>query len=789
MNLIDKVLNERYKVTEKIDEGGMAIVYKSTDLLLVRTVAIKVLKDRFAKNKNVLERFYREARSAGSLSHPNIVSVYDIGREEDFYFIVMEYMGNGTLEELIEDQKVLSPQEVIRFGIQICQALMYSHQKGVIHRDIKARNVMLTAENQAKVVDFGIARAIDAREITEKGLIMGSAYYFSPEQASGKAVTESSDIYSLGVLLYYISAGRHPFEGNSFAELVRKHIKEQPKPPSKLNSRIPLELERIILRAMEKKIQDRFSSVEDMLKALKNCSNLFDEACFDEEQTDGGDSIDVFEVEEDSPFFAEEYEKKLQDNYEKGKKDDDDEIIITLDDLRDRHKSQKLGKFLPVILIILSIVFTGIFIGVILAITKPPPEIPMVVVPDIKGRKEIQAKKILETWGLSLGEIKKEYNYDYAADTIISQSPSEGERVRRGDKVSIVLSLGARKVVVPNLIQKNIKDAQILLNQKGLLLEILREEYHEELNPNYVISQEPPAGTEVEGKTTVRIVISRGKEGIIVPDLSNLTQSEAASILSIQGLNLIIAGEEISNVKKGMIVSQDPPSGSTVTRDSSIRVIISLGKKVEETPKPDEKVTVPDFTAKTLKEVKSLTETLGLKITVETEEEKITDDMIIYYQSPMADEKLNRGEEILVKVKKKVTVVEVPDVTGKLLMDAKNALSRKGLLIGDKAYSMTNEVPPDTVIKQDPSPKTLLPTGSTVALTIAKPEDRTMETVPNLVGMTLFQAQEELEKCELSLGELISQPSAEKSGTVLSQFPLSGELVKKGTGIDLILSE
>jgi len=242
MNLIDKILKERYKITEKIESGGMAVVYKGTDLLLVRTVAIKVLKDSFTRDKGVLERFYREARAAAGLSHTNIVSIYDIGREDDLYFIVMEYMSNGTLENLMERKKELSTEEVIKYGIQICRALDYSHQKRVIHRDIKPQNIMLTEENQIKVVDFGIARAVDLRDITQSGVIMGSAYYFSPEQASGKTATERSDIYSLGVLLYHMSAGRLPFDGNSLMDLAGKHIKETPKSPRCINTSIPGEL-------------------------------------------------------------------------------------------------------------------------------------------------------------------------------------------------------------------------------------------------------------------------------------------------------------------------------------------------------------------------------------------------------------------------------------------------------------------------------------------------------------------------------------------------------------------
>jgi serine/threonine-protein kinase len=795
MNLIDKILKERYKITEKIESGGMAVVYKGTDLLLVRTVAIKVLKDSFTRDKGVLERFYREARAAAGLSHMNIVSIYDIGREDDLYFIVMEYMSNGTLENVMERKKELSTGEVIKYGIQVCRALDYSHQKRVIHRDIKPQNIMLTEENQIKVVDFGIARAVDLRDITQTGVIMGSAYYFSPEQASGKTATESSDIYSLGVLLYHMSSGRLPFDGNSLMELVSKHLKEIPKSPRNINPSIPGDLEKIIMKSMEKKPENRYASAQDLLRALQVCAASIDGLELENEDIIDGQYRETVSPEgkkesdgRDITFFSEDYEKQLQNSYDTDTHDEE-EIIFTLDDLKKRKKIKKVIPLYHFVLFSLMIVFiTGIILGIIWAIKRPDPIETLVSVPDIKGRKESQARASLEQWGLVLGDVKTEYSYDIVSGAIISQKPEAGILVKRGTIVSALVSSGSKKVIIPYVVQMNLSDAQIKLSQKGLSLTVVSEEYHEDVKPNYVISQEPPAGTEVDGKTIVKVVISKAREGVSVPELKGLSKKAAEELLSFHNLKLILLREEYNNkIKKGLIISQDPPAETLVEGNSTVKIILSSGPAINSVK--NSKIIVPELLAKTLKDAKNTAEQLGFTLVTRSDEGNINDDMIVFFQSPAGGTEITKDKKVQVRVKSKVTIVEVPDVRGKLLMDAKNALRLKGLSAGNISETLSNDVVPGTVLQQEPLPKTLLPTGSSVGLVVSKTLDKSMVTVPSLVGMNVNEAKLLLEKKELSIGSIIVQPSEEQTGIILSQQPAGGMSVKKGTEINLIVSK
>ncbi|HPZ08505.1 MAG TPA: Stk1 family PASTA domain-containing Ser/Thr kinase [Candidatus Eremiobacteraeota bacterium] len=793
MDLTDRVLKERYKITERIEAGGMAVVYKGTDLLLVRTVAIKVLKDVFTRDKGVLERFYREARAAAGLSHPNIVSIYDIGREENLYFIVMEYMSNGTLEDLMKRKKEIPFSEVIKYGVQIARALDYSHQKRVIHRDIKPQNIMLTEENQLKVVDFGIARAVDAHDITQDGVIMGSAYYFSPEQASGKTATNTSDIYSLGVLLYHMATGRKPFEGKSLGELANKHLKEIPLDPCKLNPAIPMEFERIILKAMEKNPGNRYQSAMDLLLSLQTCISLFDEIDFEDDNFVKDDIKETVSPAPDeiseAEFFPEEYEKQLQEEYETGRFDED-EIIFTLDDLKGKEKVEKRFRLWAGIILI-TIALIGIILGVIWALSHKKPKEVFVSVPDIKGRQESQARTILEKWSLSIGNVNSVYNYDHPAGAIISQEPERGASVKKGSKISVLVSLGPAKVTVPYLIHLSLSEAQLKTTQKGLLLSISKEEYQEGLQSDYIISQEPPAGTEIEGKSSIYVVISKAKDGInggvIIPDLSGLNKAEAEDTLSLKSLHLVILKSiPHKNIKKGLIISQEPLAGTFVENNSTVKVVLSSGPPVDKTLKT---VIVPELLAKTLGEAKNITKELDLTIEVQSDEGKISDNMIVYLQTPVAGKKINKNEKIVVKVKTKVVIVEVPDVRGKLLMDAKNALRNKGLLVGYVRDITSPDVVPGTVIQQDPLPKTALPTGSTISLVVVKAIDNTLVSVPVLIGKNLTDAKSLIEKEGLILGQIILQSSEDQSDIILSQEPSPGISVKRGTEVNIIVSK
>ncbi|HPW41509.1 MAG TPA: Stk1 family PASTA domain-containing Ser/Thr kinase, partial [Bacillota bacterium] len=267
--MIGRVLGDRYEILEKVGGGGMALVYKAKCRLLNRYVAIKVLRPEFTEDEEFVKKFRREAQSAASLSHPNIVGIYDVGTENNSYYIVMEYIKGQTLKELIKSKGTLGVEYSTNIAIQICYALEQAHKNNIVHRDIKSHNILIREDNSVKVTDFGIARAVSSSTITNTGNVIGSVHYFSPEQARGGYVDEKSDIYSLGVVMYEMLTGRLPFEGDSPIAVALKHIQEEPEPPSGINSRIPKAIEAIIMKCMEKEVSKRYNSASEIINDLR----------------------------------------------------------------------------------------------------------------------------------------------------------------------------------------------------------------------------------------------------------------------------------------------------------------------------------------------------------------------------------------------------------------------------------------------------------------------------------------------------------------------------------------
>jgi serine/threonine-protein kinase len=267
--MVGRVLDDRYEIIEKIGGGGMALVYKARCRLLNRFVAIKVLRPEFIEDEEFVKKFRREAQSAASLSHPNIVGIYDVGTENNNYYIVMEYIKGQTLKELIKSKGTLGIEHATNIAIQICYALDHAHKNHIVHRDIKSHNILIREDNSVKVTDFGIARAVSSSTITNTGNVIGSVHYFSPEQARGGYTDEKSDIYSLGVVLYEMVTGRLPFEGDSPIAVALKHIQEEPIPPAKINPRVPKSIEAIILKCMEKEVSRRYNSAAEIINDLR----------------------------------------------------------------------------------------------------------------------------------------------------------------------------------------------------------------------------------------------------------------------------------------------------------------------------------------------------------------------------------------------------------------------------------------------------------------------------------------------------------------------------------------
>ena len=620
--MASKVLAGRYELFEKIGEGGMSVVYKAKDRLLNRFVAIKVLKPEFIKDRKFIESFRRESQAAASLSHPNIVNIFDVGQEGNIHYIVMELITGNTLSELIHEQGPLPYQRVIELTKQIAAALSEAHRNHLIHRDVKPHNVMLTADGTAKITDFGIAKAINSSTIadTMSGGIMGSVHYFSPEQARGGYVDEKSDIYSLGIVMYEMLTGRVPFDGDNPVNIALMHINGEMVPPSKLVSGIPPALERIVLKATDKYQSNRFASVDELIQALDNLafvSSVVGNSVFaGSEDAEAAGSILNNDYDDDD--YEDEPKKKKKDNKKDKKKDDEE-----------GGSKKKLIIGIVAGVLVLAGILIAVFAGGGKPVTVPDltgltleeaidkaeevgfkveegdlvsdREIPegCVVsqtpeanstakkgtirvniskgpgngqVPDVSGMTESEAEEYLVANGFKLGDVTPGAS-DLEEGKVYDQYPSAGTTLQEGSTVDIKVSDGSKaKVKVPYLVGKDIDEAKSLLSDAELSIGKVDYEPSSTYDVNEVMWQEYDANEEVEKGTVVDIKISEGAETSKTVDLY-IDYSKAANdvffmtvtISDEQGTRNIIANQQRNKSDGGENITLEGEGKGTVT--------------------------------------------------------------------------------------------------------------------------------------------------------------------------------------------------------------------------------
>lgn len=558
-------LGNRYRLLDKIGEGGMATVYRAEDTLLERLVAVKVLREQYAGDPSFLARFKQEARAAAGLAHQNIVSVYDVGSDQGNQYIVMEYVEGASLKQLILQGAPFPIPRVIGLSMQILAALSFAHQKGLIHRDIKPQNVLVTPDGQVKVTDFGIARAAASGQLTETGTVLGTVYYCSPEQAQGKAVTPASDIYSVGVVLFEMLTGRLPFEGEGPLAVALKHLQEEPVEPSRLNARVPSQLDAIVLRALAKEPSERYSSAEEMRQALLRYQQFSDQM-----------------TSQFAPVAKSTAVKKLPV------------------EARRRGGFDWLTALL--VLMILAALIGWVPLGNRLYETffvpgggvQPAPTTTTgpVSVPPLVGLSPTEARRQLEGLGLRLGDVREEYSDEHEQLTIMSQSVEAGEEVPPGSAVDVVVSKGPESVTMPNVIHEEVGRARERLEQLGLKVDVV-EEWHAGVRSGLVFHQDPPADKLVSKSSLVTVRVSKGveptpvptqasgpqptktpKSTITVPSVVGLPADEAQRRIEAAGLRTTyINWQEASDVADrdyyyripvGHVLSQTPAPGTEV---------------------------------------------------------------------------------------------------------------------------------------------------------------------------------------------------------------------------------
>lgn len=555
MNLEGKLLGNRYEIIEKIGNGGMATVYKATDKVLKRNVAVKILRDEFTTDDEFIKRFEVEAQSAARLTHPNIVSIYDVGVDGNLYYIVMELIQGKTLKEIIVKEKGPLPWKwSINVSIQIASALEMAHRNNIIHRDIKPHNIIITEDGVAKVTDFGIAKAVSNSTITAFGTTIGSVHYFSPEHARGGFTDAKSDLYSLGVVMYEMVTGRVPFDADTPVSVALKHMQEEPVEPIELNPNLPIAVNKIIMRALQKDTTLRYQTASEMLVDLKK--SLKDPE---------GDFVEELEYDPTARtqvIDTNAYRDNKQTKNSSGKKDGKFKTFVKT------HKG--LSIFIGLLLLfVLSLGGTML----VLNLTNPPE----VAMPNVVGLSKEEAQKEIENVKLKFEIEKEEYNKDVPEGFIISQDPTYMEKfnkVKQGSTVKVVVSKGEEKTTVPKVVGMEKDKAVKALEDAKLKVEIV-EESSKKVQEGYVISQETSPDTEAFAGDTIKIHVSTGVEKATVPDVIGKSQADAKKTLEAQGFVVAVTTSEDSSKENGIVLKQSLDSGKTVEKGSTVTITVN----------------------------------------------------------------------------------------------------------------------------------------------------------------------------------------------------------------------
>ena len=570
-NLIGKFLDNRYEILEVIGQGGMSVVYRAKCHRLNRMVAVKVLKDEFSEDAEFKNRFQDESLSVAMMSHPNIVSVYDVSKSDDIEYIVMELIDGITLKEYLQKKGHLTWQETVYFALQIAKALEHAHNRGIIHRDIKPQNIMVLRDGTVKVADFGIAHQVSKQQTYNKGEAIGSVHYISPEQAKGSRIDNRADIYSLGVVMYEMLTGRLPFEGTNPVDIAIQHINSIPLSPSDYVKDIPEAIENITMKAMSPRLSQRYSSADELIADLEKVRN------------DPHVKIEFNNASDVERDAKEEATRKLNYNSEiekiKVKRMGEETRRMEPKEEEPEEKESFLSKNGGVLFNVAAILlFIGGILYFVISILNPfsTGESNALKAPVLVGKFYEDVVKDEEYSSFNIVEKQSVYDEKYTAGTIIEQTPEKGKTIEEGDTIEVVVSKGAKSETLSNLVGMEYRQAEIELEKLGIPF---REEweYSDKYSQNEIISMTPPAGTEISEDITVVLTISKGKEikNVKTPNVKGESESSARKILESAGLKVGNVTRVDSTEPDGTVLFQSIPAESEVQEGTSVDLQIS----------------------------------------------------------------------------------------------------------------------------------------------------------------------------------------------------------------------
>jgi eukaryotic-like serine/threonine-protein kinase len=579
-----RVLGNRYEIHQRLARGGMAQVYLARDRSLDRPVAVKELVPEFAADPSFVERFRREAQAAANLSHPNIVGVYDWGTQDGTYFIIMEYVDGPSLSQVIRRDGPLHPRRAAELAGEVAAALGSAHARGVVHRDIKPGNVLLSSQGQAKVTDFGIARALSSpdEDLTQAGSVMGTATYFSPEQAQGLPVDPRSDLYSLGVVLYEMVTGRPPFSGETPLAIAYKHVQDQPAPPTTIISDLPVALEAIIMRLLQKKPQDRYASAEELRADLNRF--LAGEPTAAQRAVPAAAALGAATAVQPAATGA---------------------VAVAANDPGPDEEGprSRTGAFLAAMLLVLLLLA-----GLLFWFARGLDGGNTVAVPPVVGLTQAAAEDALRQVNL-VPVAQPEPSDTVEAGRVISQDPRDGTEVEEGSEVTLAVSSGVAQIAVPEVTGLSQNDATAALTAEGFRVRVTQVE-DDDAEPGTVVAQNPPASQPAPRGSEVEIQVSRGAGEELVPDVTGQSLAAAQSALQARGFR--IGGPEqrpSDTVAEGRVISTDPAGGTSARKGSTVTITVSSGV---------EKVRVPNVVGQSEDNATNTLSQRGFEVEVST---------------------------------------------------------------------------------------------------------------------------------------------------------------------------
>ena len=621
-----RTLADRYELLGHIARGGMADVYEARDTLLGRRVAVKVLHSQFSSDEAFVKRFRREAQAAANLSHPNIVGIYDWGQEGSTYFIVMELVEGKSLRDVLRDEGPLLPRRALEISAEVAAALSVAHRSGLVHRDVKPGNMLLAADGTVKVTDFGIARAWDdSSELTKTGAVIGTATYFSPEQAQGGDADERSDIYALGVVMYEMLTGRPPFSGENPVAVAYQHVSSVAAQPSLDNPDVPPDLDAIVMRALDKDPDRRYQSADD----LRHDVLLF--------------------LRGESPAAvppADAPTQLMQPSPVPPPTSTPDEIY------RQVAPPEQSGSQLPFIITTFALVVAlavGIFL-LLRALAPGTPDVTSIAIPNVAGMT--QAEALLELQQLGFNVIPEPNASDTVDEgRVIGTKPAAGEEAEDGAFIIVYVSLGAEAFPVPPVVGQDLVRATELIEKAGLVLGTVEQIADDEVPAGEVISQDPPAGEDSAPETPVNLVVSTGLAEFPIPDdLIGRSEGDVGFRLGNLGLEPVFETEFSSEILEGFVIRTEPGGGATVKKGDQVTVFVSEG------PQP---VVVPNLVGRNEAQARSALEALGLAIRINATTIEVSPDQdgLVVEQVPAAGAEVEPGATI------SVTLGEAPPPT------------------------------------------------------------------------------------------------------------------------------